>query len=37
MEKFPLAEELTPWVVDLEPGDAYAQLHRPVILGTYCE
>ena len=35
MEKFPLAEELTPWVVDLEPGDAYAQLHRPVILGTY--
>ena len=35
MEKFPLAEELTPWVVDLEPGDAYAQLHRPVILCTH--
>jgi len=29
MEKFPLAEELTPWVVDLEPGDAYAQLPDP--------
>ena len=28
MEKYPLAEELTPWVVNLEPGDAYASLPR---------
>lgn len=28
MEKYQLAEELTPWVVNLEPGDAYASLPR---------